>query len=653
MAKKLQQIQAKIGEIIDSSSDLHIQLDQITLELGKFFLADSCLILMQLDCRDTFLKGYWHNNYDQNIEISFSFNQELLINSEILTIDECLFVTIDDLVQKAKTPQYNFLGKLLNAEALLISTFKILENKYCWFVLGKNKPYTWTKTEQESCKNLITWLSLGLKFIQIQKTPQSTIQDYQLLHQLTEAIRYTSNPNSLFALFLENIAKALQVNRGLILTLKYKNPLFKRLGNNAIPQGKAKVVCQWFGGQTEPITNEQQSFRIADSLFLLEALYQAPECFAIADKSDFSTLTSKNPPVIFYPNKTVALLFVPLMGSMSSEAKTPVVLGFIILEDQKIRQWFKEELALVNWVSTQLSTTIIHNQSLSRVQSLVDERTSQLKWSLDVQAKLSEKMRQQLRELQELNRLKDEFLSSMSHELNTPLTNMKMAIKMLRQPECSSERKEKYLDILEQEWNREYNLIKDLLTLQKLESNKLNFQPQEVDLPELIDVLAQGFREKWHDSKSLNLLTSYHDLGEDNLNCQNISATNLKLYIDPNTLEQIINELLHNAGKYSQPNTNVSIHATGQITNQGNKIIVTVTNYGLGITPEEQKYIFDKFRRGKGVTDQAIPGTGLGLTMVKSLVEHLEGTIEVSSHPAENSSTFVNSFTLTLPQFLK
>ncbi len=101
-------------------------------------------------------------------------------------------------------------------------------------------------------------------------------------------------------------------------------------------------------------------------------------------------------------------------------------------------------------VSTQLSNAIIQSQTLRQVQGLVEERTAQLQRSLEVQAKLYEKTRQQLEQLRQLNELKDEFVSTMNHELRTPLTSMSLAIRMLRQSTAlPPERQAKYLDILE------------------------------------------------------------------------------------------------------------------------------------------------------------------------------------------------------------
>lgn len=249
---------------------------------------------------------------------------------------------------------------------------------------------------------------------------------------------------------------------------------------------------------------------------------------------------------------------------------------------------------------------------------------------------------EQVEQLRQLNQLKDEFLSTISHELNTPLTNMKMAIKMLHQPQLPSDRQVKYLDILDQELTREHNLIRDLLTLQQLESEQPSLQPQKLDLKYLISELAQSFEQKWTD-KGLILALDDHS--------GSASEASPKIYTDPDSLRRILLELLTNAGKYSDPDTTVRLGVTHQVNQQKNQIVLTVTNIGPGISPREQAYIFEPFRRGQGVTQKAVPGTGLGLALVKCLVQHLNGTIEVSSSSTLNAST-ETCFTLILPQFL-
>ena len=130
-----------------------------------------------------------------------------------------------------------------------------------------------------------------------------------------------------------------------------------------------------------------------------------------------------------------------------------------------------------------------------------------------------------------------------------------------------------------------------------------------------------------------------------------ISEPNLKIYTDAESFEHILNELLLNAGKYSDPDTEIKLMVSSQSNGKERDIIISVANVGTEITPEELPHIFDKFRRGQGVTDRAVPGTGLGLTLVQYLVEHLNGTIEVTNEPLNSdSAAFLTTFVLKLPQ---
>jgi signal transduction histidine kinase len=106
-----------------------------------------------------------------------------------------------------------------------------------------------------------------------------------------------------------------------------------------------------------------------------------------------------------------------------------------------------------------------------------------------------------------------------------------------------------------------------------------------------------------------------------------------------------------NAGKYCDAHTTIELSASHQLAAQKSEIVIAVANVGAGITAEELPHIFDKFRRGSGVTDRAVPGTGLGLTLVQYLVEHLNGKIDVTSNPvAEDEATFLTTFILKIPQ---
>jgi signal transduction histidine kinase len=222
----------------------------------------------------------------------------------------------------------------------------------------------------------------------------------------------------------------------------------------------------------------------------------------------------------------------------------------------------------------------------------------------------------------------------MSDRLRYPLTNMRMAIRILRQPGITLERQAKYLDILEEECSKEINLINDLLTLQKLETHQERPQFETIDLNTRIQEIAASFEKKLID-KGLSI----------HLDLPNQA---LELQTELESFDRILQELLTNAGKFSERDTVVKLQVEHQVTQQVDRVIIRVINIGNGISEEEATYIFDKFRRGKG---RWIPGTGLGLALVQSLVQHLNGEIAVESIPIENTNLSKICFTLTLPQF--
>ena len=274
-------------------------------------------------------------------------------------------------------------------------------------------------------------------------------------------------------------------------------------------------------------------------------------------------------------------------------------------------------------------------QTLRQFQQLVTERTAQLELSLKVQAKLYEQTRRQVEELRHLNQLKDEFLSTVSHELRTPLTSMTLAIRMLRQPGISPERQQKYLDILETQCQQEVDLINDLLTLQELESQEIDLEYQSLDISKTIARETSRFATQWvHKEIELRL---------------DVAPELPMMHTEEDSFRGIVAELLSNAGKFSHPGTEVVVQAKPD-SSDANNVLITISNQGIGIESSELPYIFDKFRRGTGVTAKAIAGTGLGLALVKGLVEQLGGTISVTSYPLASEAIWETCFTLILPQ---
>lgn len=639
------QLATAILQIALNNSDSSTILSDLATTICRSFTANGCVVISQgTNSVQTNQIGYWQETglfTESAIEqlSRLSIHQDLAPSSLVETTSP-LYKTIDCLIQNI-LPTQAWLG--------ITTQFQARTNG---LVLLFKSGSAWSHDEHQLLTHSLNSLAIAIAQAQLQQQSCTKSRYQTLLNNLSQQISQGYRLESLLQNCLSEIGHALKLDRSLILMFKYRNPLRAKdrdythsstspsgtlrdrqrhgYANRDLVQGTANINYQWSSEQAS--LPAESSFSLNHSNLCQQAWRNAPNCLYL-NHASFPDVT-----VDSVPSRGSALLMMPLMGKKTSETDSAMVLGFLVLQSDTVRNWSEDELELVSWVGVQMSTAIIHEQTLNRVQLVVDERTAQLKSSIDMQGKLSTKMRQHIKQLQKLNQLKDDFMNSMSHELKTPLTSMKIAIKMLRQTEISPQMREKYLDILEQEWNREYNLIKDLLTLQQVESGELSYKPQELDLGKTIEDLRQSFVAKWQTERNLNLVCT-------------INPPELKIHTDAESLEYILHELILNAGKYCDAQTTIELSASHQLTASQSEIVIAVANVGAGITPEELPYIFDKFRRGKGVTDRAVPGTGLGLTLVQYLVEHLNGKIEVTSNPVDDEKTiFLTTFVLKLPQ---
>ena len=616
------QIADEIINLVINGSNPSVLLENLALTIGTYLEVDACIaISARENIPQSLAIGWWSKEHFPRVE------DRVLQQScwEILnrTATRCCLETdkFPDIfpIETSSMVATNFQGQANGAIVLL-----------------KSSVDPWSEQEQQKFAAVSRATEIAFSQIKLQQQLQTQTCYQNLLNRLSSAISQSSEPKLLFNLALSEIGQALKIERAKIITIKYRDPFFIQRKRQQKIKGTLTVSESWSATESDVLLPERFAFELTNSDWCQQALEKAPQPLVINRGVNFPDLAREFLPEEVNFITPYALLMMPLMGKTTSESQPPLVLGFLVLQRDRRYHWNEGEIDLIHWLSVQLGNTLIHHQTLNQVQSIVEDRTSQLQWSVDVQAKLSEKMRQQIEQLKKLNELKDDFLSSMSHELKTPMTSMKMAIKMLRQ-NIPDTMREKYLDILEQEWNREYNLIKDLLTLQQVESGELTFTPQELNLNQIIESLSASFTKKWHSEKGLTLETT-------------VSDSNLYFYSDLDSLQHILNELLLNAGKYSDADTIVHLSATTRNTLKGKEAKIAVNNYGAEIEPSELPYIFDKFRRGKGVTDRAVPGTGLGLTLVKHLVEHLHGKITVTNEAVADSGLFETTFTVTLPQ---
>lgn len=625
------QLGQKINSILLSSSDPEM-LSQMAQLLGEAFQVECCSISLAENHHLT--GGCWYADPTEALPPSKKMQlQEHL--TAIVPTDAVL--AIDDLASNhnaaAEWQQLTpYVGAILQIPAWFQGQLHGVVS------LLRFGPYHWSDLDIERATDITSTVAIALyqivqtkRIAALQQQVRTSTQSKNLLNQLTMASRSSLELDQILSQAIAGTAKTLEVERGLILLLKYVDPLFKNRAKGTIPKAKATVVCEWTHEQNPTSTLVNQSLWLRECLLCQHVFTNSPHPYAISDQHHLQpTESAADVAPLFNLSQLPSLLILPLESQGT-------VLGFLVLQQSSIRNWHPEEVSLVEQVSAQLSTTIIQNQTLHEVQSLVEHRTTQLQRSLEVQGKLYEKTRQQLDQLRLVNQLKDEFLSTLSHELRTPLTSMNLAIRMLRQPGINPERQAKYLDILEQQCTQEINLINDLLKLQQLESNQASLKLETIDIKSKIQALAESFTQAWSD-KGLAIELD-------------LPKTSLQIQTDDESFERILQEILTNAGKYSDSDTTVVLKVAHHADPQVNQIVLSLTNIGSGISPEDMTHIFDKFRRGQGITQQAIQGTGLGLALVKCLVQHLNGSIAATSSSINDSSAYETCFTLTLPQF--
>ncbi|SFM80647.1 sensor histidine kinase [Methanolobus profundi] len=261
---------------------------------------------------------------------------------------------------------------------------------------------------------------------------------------------------------------------------------------------------------------------------------------------------------------------------------------------------------------------ILFNWSKS-LEKEVDEKTQELKES-------NESLRAANRKLKELDRLKTEFLSIVSHELKTPLTAMKTSSEFLLENDgCGLQLKEKMLDIIIRNIDRQSRMVDDLLDISRIESDRMKFHREPVEIENTIKV-------------SLEVLAS--SLKKKDMTVQVNLPDGLPLVnTDKDKLVQVFVNLLNNAVKFSNEGDMITI----DVVEKDDHVEISVIDNGIGMGPEELERIFDKFYQIDSTSTRKVGGSGLGLSIVKGIIEGQGGTITATSEPDKGSR-----FTFTL-----
>lgn len=304
------------------------------------------------------------------------------------------------------------------------------------------------------------------------------------------------------------------------------------------------------------------------------------------------------------------------------------VIGIIALDRFEVRPFTEDNIQLATVFAHQAAIAIenarLHQQTQRHAEELetrVEERTVDLQQEILERSRVEETLRERTlqleaanEELQILGRVKDEFVSNVSHELRSPITNLKLRQHLLA---ARPERWEGHLAVMTRETTRLEQIIESLLFLSRLDQARVDWKPTHADLNALV---SQFVRDRAALAQSGDLTLSFS--GEPDLP---------PVEVDVVLWEQALSILLTNAFNYTPAGGHVEVRTEVRQRDGQRWVGVCVRDTGPGIPPDEQAHLFERFFRGTVGRKSGAPGTGLGLSIVQEIVNRHCGQVEVVS----------------------
>lgn len=224
--------------------------------------------------------------------------------------------------------------------------------------------------------------------------------------------------------------------------------------------------------------------------------------------------------------------------------------------------------------------------------------------------------------LAEANRMKSEFISVVSHQLRSPLSNLRWAIELLMSGKLGKieEKQLEYFKILKENNSRMQELISDLLVVSRIQTARLTFKKEDFSMKELVEELIAEYKTFAAASNVQIVLNA-----SDNLP---------KVFSDRFQIESVIENLLDNAIRYIKDKGKIEI----RLSKKDNYIHFSIKDDGVGIPKKDQKYIFQKFFRSENIVRYQTQGSGLGLYISKAIVNRAKGKIGFKSEEGKGST---------------
>ena len=225
-----------------------------------------------------------------------------------------------------------------------------------------------------------------------------------------------------------------------------------------------------------------------------------------------------------------------------------------------------------------------------------------------------------------LETMRQDFISNVSHEIQSPLTSIGGFAALLKKTELPDEQRQKYAEIIEAESKRLSSLSDNLLKLSSLDNNKIPLSKQAFRLDKQLENIALTLEPQWS-AKNITLEASLEKL--------TVSG-------DEDLMSQVWMNLIHNAIKFTPEGGRIDV----SMTSGGESLAVKISDTGVGISPDDQIHIFERFYKADKSRDRSLGGNGLGLSLVKKIVEMHSGSVTVESKAGEGTTFMVQLKTI-------
>jgi len=456
---------------------------------------------------------------------------------------------------------------------------------------------TWQDDEVQLLLMVADQAALALSQARAYEQVRTAAKRESLINTITAAIRSSLEPQEIFAAITQQLGQALHVD-GCALSLWTENDDFVHcVGlHEALTPEEHEAGLGAIAVAAESESDADLAYRpLPKSVVpitgnpVLRQLIMTQQPVVLHDLDQHPEMATADQP---FRARSRALLVVPLI----TDGK---IIGSISLrQNQHPRHWQASEVELAQTVASQAAIAV-------------------------QQARLYQKTRQQAEKLIELDRQKNEFFQNISHEFRTPLTLMigPLEVAIANKQELPIDQAEVVL----RNSRRLLRLVNQLLDLQRLDARRMQPAFRPCNLVEFVNQTVSAFRP-YCEKKGITLTTHLQVLES--------------VYLDLEKFDKVLYNLLSNAMKFTSSGGQITV----TLEPAGDHCLLKVSDTGIGIRPDQIPYLFERFRQAEGSANRSYEGSGLGLSLVKELVELHGGQISVESTYGAGTT-----FTLWLP----